>query len=187
MLNVPVQGMEETVLAIGGCSGRDVDKFAELEINVCKPGWDTWCGFIKESSPDCSLVPRKRCKKRELERRALDARLRSMVALECCVAHVPAYVNKIDEVNGHYLFQCKILCAFVRPEYWGGKLFCPQRPEVPPFLTFFGSKTFGYVHCAASSTKIRDSITNESKISSASTIGTMVGENPMAEVGATAE
>jgi hypothetical protein len=31
--------MEELVLQIGGCTGGEVDKFAELNIPVCRPGW----------------------------------------------------------------------------------------------------------------------------------------------------
>jgi hypothetical protein len=33
-------------------------------------------------------------------------------------------------------------------DYWNGSTFIPKRPELPPYLTFLGSQTFGYV-CAA--------------------------------------
>jgi len=39
VLNVPVEGMEEVVLAIGACSGRDTNKFEKFNIPLCKPGW----------------------------------------------------------------------------------------------------------------------------------------------------
>eukprot|EP00823_Brevimastigomonas_motovehiculus_P003263 TRINITY_DN1971_c0_g1_i1.p1 TRINITY_DN1971_c0_g1~~TRINITY_DN1971_c0_g1_i1.p1 ORF type:complete len:301 (-),score=112.54 TRINITY_DN1971_c0_g1_i1:542-1420(-) len=39
VLNVPVQGMESLVLGIGGCTGRDVDKFSFFHIPLCRPGW----------------------------------------------------------------------------------------------------------------------------------------------------
>lgn len=31
--------MEETVLGIGGCSGRDTNKFEKFNIPLCRPGW----------------------------------------------------------------------------------------------------------------------------------------------------
>ncbi len=39
VLNVPVSGMESTIRSIGGCSGFDCDKFADLKLNVCRPDW----------------------------------------------------------------------------------------------------------------------------------------------------
>jgi hypothetical protein len=38
--------------------------------------------------------------------------------------------------------------AFSLSDYWNGSTFIPKRPELPPYLTFLGSQTFGYV-CAA--------------------------------------
>lgn len=37
VLNVPAGGMEPLVLAIGKCSGRDVDKFSTLSISTLAP------------------------------------------------------------------------------------------------------------------------------------------------------
>jgi hypothetical protein len=37
----------------------------------------------------------------------------------------------------------------LQPNYWTeGKLFAPVSPDVPPYLTFFGSQRFGYVVCS---------------------------------------
>jgi hypothetical protein len=41
VLNIPVEGQEETVVAIGSCSGAEVgDKFVHLGLDVCFSGSD---------------------------------------------------------------------------------------------------------------------------------------------------
>ena len=57
----------------------------------------------------------------------------------------------------HVLIWAQVEAAFVHTNYWDGqkKLFRPQQEQqhaviVPPYLTFFGSQTFGYVHTAPS-------------------------------------
>ena len=80
------------------------------------------------------------------------------LAIESSVAHIVAAVTKYEEVRGHFLLTCQIERAFVLKQYWSGKMFAPQpMPDSnvatspsspllpPPFLTFFGSQTFGYV------------------------------------------
>jgi hypothetical protein len=54
-------------------------------------------------------------------------------------------VETIQDKAGHLLCHCRIQQAWVRKDYWDGKTFIPQRPGVPPYLTFLGSQTFGYV------------------------------------------
>lgn len=44
VLNIPVAGFEEKILEIGGCSGRDGDKFNKLNLQICKPGWHSFEG-----------------------------------------------------------------------------------------------------------------------------------------------
>eukprot|EP00741_Cyanophora_paradoxa_P018054 tig00021037_g17434.t1 len=39
VLSVPVRGMEDLLVAIGGCTGVEVDKFREFGIPLCHPGW----------------------------------------------------------------------------------------------------------------------------------------------------
>jgi len=34
-----VQGMEDLVRRVGGCSGRDGDKVSRLDLPLCAPGW----------------------------------------------------------------------------------------------------------------------------------------------------
>jgi ectoine hydroxylase-related dioxygenase (phytanoyl-CoA dioxygenase family) len=39
VLNIPVAGFEKTILSIGGCSGRDCNKFEKFGLEICRPGW----------------------------------------------------------------------------------------------------------------------------------------------------
>lgn len=53
--------------------------------------------------------------------------------------------------DDHLLIMAEVIDAYVHPSYWDPTklLFCPQQNEgeetVSPYLTFFGSQTFGYV------------------------------------------
>jgi len=48
----------------------------------------------------------------------------------------------------HFIMFAQVQSAFVRADYWDcqKKLFRPSNSKLPPYLTFFGSQTFGYVH-----------------------------------------
>ena len=49
--------------------------------------------------------------------------------------------------DDHLLIMAEVTGAYVHPSYWDDKkqLFRPISSEVPPYLKFFGSQTFGYV------------------------------------------
>ena len=49
--------------------------------------------------------------------------------------------------DDHLLIMAEVTDAYVHPSYWDDmkKLFRPVSKEVPPYLKFFGSQTFGYV------------------------------------------
>ena len=49
----------------------------------------------------------------------------------------------------HFLVVAQVQAAHVHRNYWQtrNKLFCPLDSTIPPYLTFYGSQTFGYV-CA---------------------------------------
>lgn len=69
--------------------------------------------------------------------------IRGTVAqLDCTIYNVMEDV--ID--SEHLLVLAQVQRAFVHPNYWDGdkNLFRPQT-GLPPYLTFFGSQTFGYV------------------------------------------
>lgn len=70
-----------------------------------------------------------------------------LVFIEGCAAHLVCSVVSADEsaIEDHVLTVARIERAWVKPEYWSGKCFIPQSPEVPPYLSFLGSQTFAYV------------------------------------------
>lgn len=67
------------------------------------------------------------------------------VAVAAGVAHLVARVDVARPRHGHFLIECQVIHAFVRREYWSGKTLEPQKPDLPPILTFFGSQRFGHV------------------------------------------
>lgn len=165
-LNVPVRGMEELVLAIGGCSGATVDKFAELGIAPCAPGGgntslldppsssesssDATLAAESDAQDDVGIGPPANAKKQKLSRQEL-ARLavadaaKKCIAIRGCAAHVICRVESAQEDDGHWTLRCSQLAAWSLAEYWDGKNFIPKTESAEPFLTFLGSKTFGYV------------------------------------------
>lgn len=116
VLNVPVSGSEDRVLAIGKCNGRDVNKITQLGIDLCSPGWTT----LGENA--------------------------SLVAVPECICHIVCEVLTMENYEGHWLVKAQINDAWVRTEYWApnGQL-VPSEPTVPPYLTFLGSQRFAYV------------------------------------------
>lgn len=120
VLNVPVQGMEQLALGVGGCSGKTEDKFTKFKIPICQPGWRP----LSDSVEDANLI-----------------------AVASCVAHIECNIISMQEKCGHFLTTCKMKRGWVRPNYWDKKKrnFIPQSDNVPPYFTFFGSQTFGYV------------------------------------------
>lgn len=158
VLSVPVRGMEEMVLAIGKCSGEDVDKATKLNIPLCSPGFselgsapvDLPCDYDprQQSSALGSKKKHQRSAKKQLKADAV-ARLESgvgRVAVRNCCAHLLCTMLSSQEADhDHWLMTASVELAHVRAEYWSGKTFQPLHQEVAPFLTFFGSQTFGYV------------------------------------------
>lgn len=73
-----------------------------------------------------------------------------LFCIEGTVAHLHCRSYKVnnneDTDDGHFLIFGEILDAYCKPSYWdkSKKLFCPKSGN-KPFLTFFGSQTFGYV------------------------------------------
>lgn len=64
--------------------------------------------------------------------------------LQCQVYSMMKEAAVIDDE--HYLVFCEVTRAFVHASYWDRdkSLFRPQ-DQSPPYLTFFGSQTFGYI------------------------------------------
>ena len=174
-LGVPVAGMEDTLLAIGGCSGANVDKIKELELDLVRP-WaiaaasaetKTTGRPAKRPRADTAQVSKKERRRRELE---WAGELRSVGG---CVAYlgarvVSATLDGPGSVPGHAILLCKAVCGRARADYWDGRCF-GGREGVPPILTFLGTKTFGYVgsrraFSLTSGTKPTRSDTAEAKV-----------------------
>ncbi|KAI9015119.1 hypothetical protein BC832DRAFT_589575 [Gaertneriomyces semiglobifer] len=141
VLNVPAAGMEDLILNIGGCSGADVDKYATLNISACEPGWGatiTWpppSWTPQEIPPDSA--PRR-------QKKGQDCAFGPLVALENCVAHAMCRIEERQQRHGHDILFAVIEKGFVQSSYWDGRNFAGVSAEVPPVLTFLGSKRFGY-------------------------------------------
>ncbi|KAJ9452087.1 hypothetical protein DIPPA_30950 [Diplonema papillatum] len=60
------------------------------------------------------------------------------------VAHLSCSVVAGARQAGHHLLTCQILDGYVRRKYWSGDTLKPTEPDLPPFLTFFGSGQFGH-------------------------------------------
>lgn len=135
VLNVPTADLAGTVLKVGGCTGANVDKIESFpQLRCCEPGWkplEDWPPLSpttgKPDPPAFALAP--------------------------CVAHIVAQVvNDLSHhscQNEHHILECEILKGYVKSSHWDKK--GQLKPgacgagTAPPYLTFFGSQTFGYV------------------------------------------
>lgn len=115
-----------------GCSA-DTNKVVDLGLQLCMPGW-------RDQAAKEGQQPTK------AERR-VEAALQGLplAALDMAVAHVVCSIVERTSVHGHYLLTCQIEAAWVRQDYWNGCCFLPCTPQTPPYLSFFGSGTFGAV------------------------------------------
>lgn len=163
VLNVPVRGMEDLVLAIGGCSGANVDKFATLEIPTCAldgsattlmdPVSRQADADAEAQTSSAPAHPKKpKLSRQELARQAIADAAAKCVAVQGCAAHVLCRVETAQTDDGHWTLRCSQLAAWCQADYWDGKNFVPKTPTAPPFLSFLGSKVFAYVTPAASAT-----------------------------------
>ncbi|GMF34311.1 unnamed protein product [Phytophthora fragariaefolia] len=140
--------MEELVLAIGGSTGADADKFEKLDVAVCAPGGGQLATFAATSTcSDDQAEPKKRkLSKKELARQEVAHAAAQSIALNDCVAHLLCRVDTVTEDDGHLLLRCSQLAGWTRRAYWDGRNFIPQAgANAEPYLTFLGSKVFGYV------------------------------------------
>ena len=126
VLNIPTRELEETILAIGSCTGRDTDKFRELNLQTCCPGWS--CGNRKTT-------------------KGIDTDLtKHAIALRDCIAHTVCLVQQKQDMGQHWLMVCKQQLAWSKKDYFSdGKRFQRSSDTLPPYLTFLGTQTFGSV------------------------------------------
>ncbi|KDO23316.1 hypothetical protein SPRG_11630 [Saprolegnia parasitica CBS 223.65] len=135
VLNVPTKAHEATILAIGGCSGADVDKFETLQLATCPPGW----------APLRPLKRKHGMSKKDLRDADVYDAASGCVALVDCIAHIVCRVDAVLETDGHNLLTCTQVAAWAKAAYWNGKHFAPQSRDLMPYLTFLGTKVFACV------------------------------------------
>ena len=172
-LSVPVRGMEELVLDVGGTSGRNGSKFGAATTTVAPvaPDDDHRLEPVVEAaatSPDQRPESKRQKKKRRRhqgwkvphleavplesspQQQPVDRGEERLFAIRGTVAHMVCHVQQIvsDTIDSdHHLVLATINSAEVHPNYWdqSKNQFRPLQEETPPFLTFFGSQRFGYV------------------------------------------
>nr|CCA14348.1 phosphatidylinositide phosphatase SAC1like protein putative [Albugo laibachii Nc14] len=149
VLNVPVQGMEKLIISIGSCSGALVDKFEALDIKACAPGFQPQSFLSEVADVHHTIIKQKSNSKKSQQGLKIQEALQSTKAIESTVAHCICEVKSVHEDDGHLILRCTQLAAWCREEYWNGHQFFPrslQGQAMPrSFLTFMGSKVFGYV------------------------------------------
>lgn len=168
-LCVPIKGMEQLVLDVGSISGQHGSKLQSSNVEI------TQTLLIREDKQEqLSNRQRKKLRKEQLSQQGIQglipiplggsspygtsAEIQStsdQFAIKGTVAHLQCRTYGVIEHSpfsiddNHLLILAEVFDAYVKPAYWDNtkKLFCPQgaEEEVPPYLTFFGSQTFGYV------------------------------------------
>lgn len=157
-LSVPIRGMEELVRNVGSVSGRLGSKFPS-DVHHCKQQQHE---DVQASISGIQPPQSKRQKKKMLHQGfgvpglesisidETDQHASQLFAIRGTVAHLVCRVHRI--LDGaldpdHFLVQARVYRARVLRDYWdGGKnLFRPMSLRTAPYLTFFGSQTFGYV------------------------------------------
>ncbi|ORY48202.1 hypothetical protein BCR33DRAFT_60780 [Rhizoclosmatium globosum] len=161
VLNVPSAEMQETVLAVGGCSGRVADKFQalDLEANICLPGGSPapatfpWTLSAQEETlTPVAMHPQRKKQKQKQDDAEVYVEQR-LIALDSCVAHLVCRVEECLERYGHLLLICVIESGWVKEGYWNGKQFGPNEAggndvvtELPAYLSFLGTQQFATIN-----------------------------------------
>ncbi|RKO92592.1 hypothetical protein BDK51DRAFT_41509 [Blyttiomyces helicus] len=146
VLNVPVQGMEDLIVSIGGCTGREVgDKFDHLQIPSCSPGWADQAWPPSDPTP---IPPQAPSSPRSRRPRPPTAPPRpATIAIGTgCVAHLVCRIEERQQRRGHSVFFSKIEEGFVRASYWDGRNFAGRGEADAPYLSFLGTKRFASVN-----------------------------------------
>lgn len=147
-LSIPVRGMEELVRNVGSVSGRFGSKFPSDNIK-------------HEASLSRVEAPKSKRQKKKLLRQGegvpqlesvpiVDNQHHQLFAIRGTVARMVCQVNRILEgvIDAEHLLVLAVTHrALVRTDYWDQEkvLFRPMEVDTAPYLTFFGSQTFGYV------------------------------------------
>jgi flavin reductase (DIM6/NTAB) family NADH-FMN oxidoreductase RutF len=149
VLSVPVKGMEQLVLNVGKTSGRwKSSKFPKDHTNNGPSVIDHKKKKFKFEHGIEGLIATKIGSSQDITDEE------EPFAIQGTVAHLVCESSNIYEPQSqiiddeHYLIMAEVKDAYVDKEYWDSKkrLFRPSSTS-NPYLTFFGSQTFGYVTC----------------------------------------
>jgi flavin reductase (DIM6/NTAB) family NADH-FMN oxidoreductase RutF len=151
VLCVPVQGMEDLVRNVGGVSGKWGSKFPKERDNDEVYPQEAFQKLSKRQQkrqqrfahgvPGLQIMP---FGGNDDANKDL-----SLFAIQGTVAHLLCQVEKVVEHvidEDHYLITAKVMDAYCQSDYWdaNNNMFRPNQ-ESKPYLSFFGSQTFGYV------------------------------------------
>lgn len=148
VLCVPVQGMEGLVRNVGGVSGKWGSKFPNERDD----------DEVQEPQEAFQKLGKRQQKRQQRFARGVpDLQTMpfggnddlSLFAIQGTVAHLQCQVEKVLEHvidDDHYLITAKVMDAYCQSDYWdtNKNIFRPNQ-ESKPYLSFFGSQTFGYV------------------------------------------
>lgn len=170
-LCVPIAGMEELVLDVGSISGRTIPSKFDRRV----AGDDSCTRRSAPIATTTSSISKRQRKKLKRERFAHEGipglvkvpfgnvdtiststtaatstkHKDSLFGIQGTVAHMKCKVISTIEDNDedHYLVRGKVVDAYCHAEYWDEQklLFCPKKPGIMSFLSFFGSQEFGQV------------------------------------------
>lgn len=147
-----------------------MDKFKELNIRSCRPGWQTkqtradrrtsggagfgssnpFAALAQPTSGEASSGDEKSSLKKAVEALGGGTPFRR-VAISECVAHIECHVEEMLEGvidDKHWLVKGQMDMVWARASHWCGKNFRPRHSHAGDLLTFFGSQKFGYVGVA---------------------------------------
>lgn len=152
VLSVPVHGMEKLLCQVGSVSGVCGTKFpAHVKTNDEQ---DPILEMRKRKRPH---FPRGIPSLRAISLSAIDPTYEattssSLFGIEGCVAFIACQIHEILENSPiideqHWLVVAEMKAAWVHPDYWcaARNRFRPASDQVPSYLTFLGSQTFGQV------------------------------------------
>mmetsp|Transcript_22405 Transcript_22405/g.34538 ORF Transcript_22405/g.34538 Transcript_22405/m.34538 type:complete len:299 (+) Transcript_22405:1357-2253(+) len=167
ILSVPVKGMESLVKHVGQASGRWGSKFTEDHIiknndkeeekstsTTEMSKWQKKKLKFEKGVPTLNAVPlfgtNHHSRKVNIDMCQDNCQEDQLFAIEGTVAHLKCKAYRIMEEgidDDHYLVLAEVEEAAVHPSYWDKQqnLFRPASDSTPPYLSFFGSGTFGYV------------------------------------------
>jgi flavin reductase (DIM6/NTAB) family NADH-FMN oxidoreductase RutF len=160
-LSVPVRGMEDLVLNVGAVSGKVVNKFPPPPPSSLDSPSTTLEQPPDSAKVDLSSLSRRKKRKLLAERgvpglyrepflffTSTTGNVESLFAIRGTVAQMACeIVETLHTDDEHIVYQARVVAARVDANYWDTDklLFRPMTTSTAPYLTFFGSQTFGYV------------------------------------------